>query len=55
VNRKRNCIRKNFPQVAEELPKVPWGHYRLLIDKFSDNPPKALFFVGQIAESWNRG
>lgn len=44
-----------FPQVAEELPKVPWGHHRLLIDKFSDNPPKALFFVGQIVESWNRG
>lgn len=47
--------KKLFPQVAEELPKVPWGHHRLLIDKFSDNPPKALFFVGQIAESWNRG
>lgn len=44
-----------FPQVAEELPKVPWGHHRLLIDKFSDNPPKALFFVGQIVENgWSR-
>lgn len=48
-------LKKLFPQVAEELPKVPWGHHRLLIDKFSDNPPKAHFFVGQIAESWNRG
>ena len=26
--------KKLFPQVAEELPKVPWGHHRLLIDKF---------------------
>lgn len=27
-------LRKLFPQVAEELPKVPWSHHRLLIDKF---------------------
>ena len=27
----------------------------MLIDKFSDNPPKALFFVGQIVENgWSR-
>ena len=40
------------PQVAEQLEEnifsIPWGHHRLLIDKFLGQPQKALFlFVRQ--------
>lgn len=34
---------------------VPWGHHMLLIDKCSDNPQKALYFVHQTVENgWSR-
>lgn len=34
---------------------VPWGHHKLLIDKFSGNPEKALFFIRQTVENgWSR-
>ena len=38
---------RNLPQVVEELCSIPWGHHRLIIDRCSDNPKKALFFVNQ--------
>lgn len=34
---------KNLPQLVEELCSIPWGHHRLIIDRCSDNPQKALF------------
>lgn len=44
-----------LPQVAADLFMVPWGHHRYIIDKCSDNPAKALFFVRQIIENgWSR-
>lgn len=44
-----------LPQVVEELCSIPWGHHRLIIDRCSDNPRKALFFVRQTLENgWSR-
>lgn len=46
---------KNLPQLVEELCSIPWGHHRLIIDRCSDNPQKALFFVNQTLENgWSR-
>ena len=49
----------NFQQLAEEfdipLFQVSWGHHMVLIDKFSDNPQKAVFYVRQSFENgWSR-
>ena len=49
----------NYPQVGgySELPifSVPWGHHKLLIDKFLKAPEKVLFYVHQIIENnWSR-
>lgn len=46
---------RNLPQVVEELCCIPWGHHRLIIDRCSNNPQKALFFVKQSLENgWSR-
>ena len=49
----------NVLQVQEkmfnDLFSVPWGHHMLLIDKCSDNPKKALFYIHQTVENgWSR-
>ena len=45
----------NLPQLGEDLKQVPWGHHKYIIDKFSDNPQKALFFVNKTIENnWSR-
>lgn len=50
-----NLDSKNLPQLVEELCSIPWGHHRLIIDRCSDNPQKALFFVNQTLENgWSR-
>lgn len=44
-----------LPQVVEELYNIPWGHHRYIIDKCSNNPNKALFYVRQTLEyGWSR-
>lgn len=50
---------QNLQQVAEKFQppifNVPWGHHMLLIDRFSDAPQKALFYVNQIVSNgWSR-
>jgi len=46
---------RNIPQSVEVLCSIPWGHHRLIIDRCSDNPQKALFFVNQTLENgWSR-
>lgn len=50
---------KNFQQLAEDLFRnmfsIPWGHHMLIIDKCSDSPQKAFFYVKQTVENgWSR-
>ncbi len=43
------------PQVGGELMSIPWGHIKLLIDKCSDDPEKALFYARQtLINHWSR-
>ena len=53
------CRNKITPQLGEQLKadifSVPWGHHKLLIDKFLKEPTKALFYVRQTVENgWSR-
>ena len=42
-------------KTMSEIFSVPWGHHRFIIDKCSDNPKKALFFIHQTVENgWSR-
>ena len=58
-----------FPQLGGQIEKIPqlggqikrdimsigWGHHKLLMDKCSNNPEKALFFVHQtVLNGWSR-
>ena len=46
---------KVIEQIRNELILVPWGHHKLLIDKFKNQPQKALFFVHQtVVNGWSR-
>ncbi len=47
------------PQVGEKLDNpvfhVPWGHHKLLIDKFRDDPDSAMFYVREtVKNGWSR-
>ena len=47
------------PQVGEKLEhpvfRVPWGHHKLLIDKFRDDPDSAMFYVREtVKNGWSR-
>ena len=49
----------NFPQVEgkieESIFAIPWGHHKVIIDKFRKDPQKALFFVHKTIENnWSR-
>ena len=49
----------NYPQVGgnSELPifSVPWGHHKLLIDKFLKAPEKVMFYIQKTIENnWSR-
>ena len=49
------AFRKSFPNVARLMLSVPWGHHKLLIDKFRNNRDAALFYVRRIvAHGWSR-
>lgn len=48
-----------FPQLAEQLSEVlfsiPWGHHRYLMDKCSEEPAKAFYYVRKtMEEGWSR-
>lgn len=47
------------PQVAEQLRdilfSIPWGHHRCLMDKYSNEPLKAFFYLQKtMEEGWSR-
>lgn len=42
-------------KISEDIFSIPWGHHKLLIDKYKKEPHKALFFVRKtIHEGWSR-
>lgn len=48
-----------LPQAEAKLDdfvfKVPWGHHKCIIDKFSSNPKKAIFYVDEtVKNGWSR-
>lgn len=55
---------EKFPQVVEKfsvegikqiLFSIPWGHHRYIIDKFSENPQRAFYYVLQThVNGWSR-
>lgn len=46
---------EKFPQVEGNLFKLPWGHHKLLIDKYFKEPEVALFYVREtIKHGWSR-
>ena len=56
VEQKVNAITPQLvEQIRNDLFSVPWGHHRFIIDKFKEQPEKALFFVRQTVENgWSR-
>lgn len=43
------------PQIAAQIFSIPWGHHKLIIDKYKEQPQKALFYVHQtIKYNWSR-
>ena len=46
---------QNLQQLVEDFGNIPWGHHIRIIDKCSDDPDKALFYVRQTLEyGWSR-
>ncbi len=48
-----------YPQLGDKLESalfsIPWGHHKALLDKFRNNPAKAVFFVRKTQEqNWSR-
>ena len=42
-------------QIVHDMFMIPWGHHKLLIDKFRSSPEKALFFMRKTIENgWSR-
>lgn len=38
-------------KIAEDIFSTPWGHHKLLIDKYKKEPKKAFFFVRKTIEN----
>ncbi|MBQ7210659.1 MAG: hypothetical protein IJS05_07190 [Paludibacteraceae bacterium] len=42
-------------RLKKDIFSIPWGHHKLLIDKCSTDPNKALFYVQQTIENgWSQ-
>lgn len=45
----------NLPQAGANLFRLPWGHHKLLIDKYFNQPEIALFYIIKSVENgWSR-
>ena len=45
----------NGGSAAQEYSMIPWGHIKLLIDKYHDNPEKIIFYIDKVIENnWSR-
>ncbi|MDR1336857.1 MAG: PDDEXK nuclease domain-containing protein, partial [Tannerella sp.] len=50
-----NRLFTKLPQVEAKLFTIPWGHHKYIIDRHSNNPSKAFFFVQKTVENgWSR-
>lgn len=50
-----NSEKAILPQVVADLFSIPWGHHKLLIDKFFNDPKTALFYVQEtVKHGWSR-
>lgn len=48
-------VETNHPQLGGELFAIPWGHHKLIIDKFYDHPDEAIFYLKKtILNNWSR-
>lgn len=52
-------VQRITPQLREQMERdifaLPWGHHKLIMDKFLKEPQKALFYVHQTVENgWSR-
>ena len=56
VEQKENTITPQLgEQIRDDIFSIGWGHHKVLIDKYSKQPEKALFFVHQTVENgWSR-
>lgn len=49
------AYQRQFPNVTRMLLSVPWGHHKVIIDKFKGRQNDALFYVRKIVENgWSR-
>ena len=45
----------NLEDIEKLIFKIPWGHHRLLIDKFTNNPKAIIFYVKKtVKHGWSR-
>lgn len=55
VQAAENYLASNLPQLGANLFRLPWGHHKLLIDKYSQHPEIALFYAKEAVEKgWSR-
>jgi len=56
VEQRENVITPQLgEQIRNDIFSIGWGHHKVLIDKYSKQPAKALFFVHQTVENgWSR-
>ena len=55
VGEKSSLLPSVNVHIQNDLFSIPWGHHKYIIDKCSDNPEKALFYVRQTVENdWSR-
>lgn len=49
------AYQRQFPNVTRMLLSVPWGHHKVIIDKFKGRQNDALFYIRKIVENgWSR-
>lgn len=54
-DRKESHTKQFCERLFNDLFVVPWGHHMLIIDKCSNNPEKAIFYIQQTVENgWSR-
>lgn len=51
----QQLVGKSSDAIDDLIFSIPWGHHRVIIDKFSDKPETALFYAHKVVEEgWSR-